>query len=209
MKGSGMKALKWVIAAALVALVGTAAAAQEDSFERPTEDNAGLIINLVGSGLGIESYEGGVGFKFHGLGTWLRVGADLLYRHPMAAITIGASGAMEIHPVELGRISPYYGLYGRLSINSVRTGSGDTWSDSFTIPLSGGPIAGVEVFATPFLSFFAEYAVTAQLTANVSRSSSGGSVASNTDFDAALLAGLGNGGKVGVVVYFPWGSEGD
>ncbi len=71
-----------------------------------------------------------------------------------------------------------------------------------TIPLSAGPIFGVEVYVFNFLSLFAEYSMTVSYTTTITQQSVAGIATENTDSDFGTEIGIGNNSKIGIVLYF-------
>ena len=165
--------------------------------------NTGLIFNINDILLDIESYQNGLGVKhFISDKFAYRVSLDFSYADSSDTLILNLGNSIEYHPIK-GRVSPYIG--GFLDVGLIRykiITDADNWTKVTTIPLSAGPILGVELYIFNFLSLFAEYSMTVSYTTTFTRQSVAGTVTDDTDSDFGTEIGIGNNSKIGVVLYF-------
>jgi hypothetical protein len=154
----------------------------------------GVIFNTSSLLLELESYQAGLGAKI-GLGRLgLRGSFGLGINGSASSLDLGAGVAAEYH-LTPQPVSFYAG--GSLDAGYVRQ-SGLLWS----VPLTVAVLAGVEVFPFEFLSLFAEYKIAFSFSATTLFSTS------QTTFDYLLQTGIGNGARIGLVLYFMRGPRG-
>lgn len=148
----------------------------------------GLVFS-GGSDFGIlDPYIGGLGAKLGSTELLFRPSFDLFINGSTSSIAMVGGLALEYHFIE-GLVSPYLGGF----FNGGWKKSGDY---SMEIPLSVGAIAGVEVFVFEWLSLFAEY----NLAVNVNFVTY--TATSQSVYDYTIDTGMGNEGKIGIVMYF-------
>ncbi len=172
-------------------------------FSIEETSNTGLIFNINDILLDIESYQGGLGVKHFVNDKYAYRGSlDFFYADSSNTLILNLGNSIEYHPIK-GRVSPYIG--GLLDVGLIRykiETDADNWTKVTTIPISAGPILGVEVFVLKFLSLFAEYSMTVSYTTTITQQSAAGTVTKNTDSDFGTEIGIGNNSKIGVVLYF-------
>lgn len=101
------------------------------------------------------------------------------------SVNAGATGEYHLAP---GPVSPYLGAYAQVGYSLQE-------NVIWTVPLSVGGVAGVEVSILDFISVFAEYCLAADFTFTTDLETS------KTTFDYLVDTRLGNGSKLGIVVY--------
>jgi len=154
----------------------------------------GMIFDTGDLLLGLESYQGGLGaclgwgnLAFRGLLDLTLNGSSQVY-----AVGMGVAAAYHILPAP---ISPYVG--GTIGGGYVYQGN-----VSSAVTFSLGVIAGVEAYILDFLSVFAEYAVTAELTHTTDL------LSAQRTLDYLVTTKMGNNAKLGIVIYFMrWGEK--
>ena len=165
--------------------------------------NTGLIFNINDILLDIESYQGGLGVKHFVNDKFAYRGSlDFSYADSSNTLILNLGNSIEYHPIK-GRVSPYLG--GLLDVGLIRYKTetdADNWTLVTTIPISAGPIFGVEVYVLNFLSLFAEYSMTVSYTTTITQQSVAGTVTEDTDSDFGTEIGIGNNSKIGIVLYF-------
>ncbi len=172
-------------------------------FSIEETNNTGLIFNINDILLDIESYQGGLGVK-HFLNDKIayRGSLDFSYTDSSDTLILNLGNSIEYHPIK-GRVSPYVGGLLDIGLIQYKTETdADNWTKVTTIPLSVGPIFGVEVYMFSFLSLFAEYSVTVSYTTTITQLSVAGTVTEDTDSDFGTEIGIGNNSKIGIVLYF-------
>jgi hypothetical protein len=149
--------------------------------------DAGIIFSTSNILLGLESYEGGLGGKvgFGNLG--LRGNFDFQLNGAANAFSVALGVTGEYHLI-MQQISPYFGLFTQLGYTSQA-------NVLSAVPFSVGAVAGVEVFIFDFLSVFAEYSFSIDLTLTNNLQTS------QTNFDYLIHTSMGNHSKIGVVLY--------
>ena len=165
--------------------------------------NTGLIFNINDILLDIESYQGGLGVKHFVNDKFAYRGSlDFSYADSSDTLIFNLGNSIEYHPIK-GRVSPYFG--GLVDVGLIRYKTetdADNWTKVTTIPISAGPIFGVEVYVLNFLSLFAEYSMTVSYTTTITQQSVAGTVTEDTDSDFGTEIGIGNNSKIGIVLYF-------
>jgi hypothetical protein len=167
--------------------------------------NLGLIFNIGLGGddlLDIGDYQGGIGVKYFFMQRVAYRGLFYYnYKNNSHSTSFTLGNTVEYHFLN-GRISPYVGGLFNVGYIKVR-GEVDpaNWTESVVVPITIGPIIGFEAFAFDFLSFFMEYQLVMEITHQTTRTSTSGNVSESSANDFSFLTGLGNEGKIGVVVY--------
>jgi hypothetical protein len=151
-------------------------------------NDLGLIFSTDNILLGLESYQAGLGVKIGWGKICLRGAFDFLINGASRSfsLNIGATGEYHLAP---GPISPYVGGYAQIGYMY----QGDLLC---AFPFSIGAVAGVEVFIFDFLSIFVEYCLALDFTVTTDLQTS------QTTFDYLVDTRLGNGAKLGIVLYF-------
>ena len=172
-------------------------------FSIEDKNNTGLIFNVNDIRMDIESYQGGVGIKhFYKDKTAYRGSLDFSYSDSSSTWVFNLGNSIERHLIE-GRVSPYIGVLLDVGFIRYKTETdADNWTKSTAIPLSAGPIFGVEVTIFNYLSLFAEYSMTVSYTRNITQQSVAGVVTKDSDGDFSTEIGIGNESKIGIVLYF-------
>jgi hypothetical protein len=148
----------------------------------------GLIFSTNNLLLAPEGYQGGIGAKI-GWGTFaLRAAVDLVLNGSSQSTSVLAGAAGEYH-LAPGPVSPYVGGF-------LQAGYMQQSNTLSVVPITVGALAGVEVFVFDFLSLFAEYSLSLTVTATTDLQSS------QTTVDYLVQTGVGNGSKLGIVIYF-------
>jgi hypothetical protein len=181
-----------VIAVAMIALGGAAwaegAEHRADKLSPRTGPlDVGIIFSTPDILLGLESYQGGVGAKFGSEKMDLRSNLDFQINGASNAFSISVGVTGEYHIIE-GPISPYVGVSGQIGYAAQQ-------GVLSMIPASIGAVIGAEIFVLDFLSVFAEYGLSADLslTSNLQTS--------QTTFDYLIHTHMGNNSKIGVVLW--------
>lgn len=194
--------LAMVALAVSIVAAGVTAQPAEDEEAPPwwQGGTGGIVFNYAGSSINLESYQGGLGFKLQKAEIGHRIHADAFFALDSNIIDLGIGYTRERH-LHSGIAEPYLGFTVRTQIVRRRNElGGDSWQSTISIPLAVGPVLGVELRPTEFLGIFAEYELIASASAEITRSSEGGT---DTQFDAFADAAMGNNGRIGLVVYFP------
>jgi hypothetical protein len=174
----------------------------EELVEEPKlVEHVGFIFSSEDILLGLDDYNGGVGIKLLLPTISLRFMADFGYSNS-ADIISGDLGVTLEKRIREGRIIPYFGGGVQLGIERERAESdADNWTNQLTFPFSASGILGVEVFITEFLSVFAEYQLALQFIAMNTEQSVNGTKTESTNWNWDVGTGLGNSGRIGIVVY--------
>lgn len=163
----------------------------------------GFIFNTSNILLDIESYQAGVGAKvLLNESSALRILIDGYYTSSSKTFSSAVGLAYESH-FRKERVSPYWGGYLEAGFTSQKAEiDSDNWTQNITVPISAGPILGVEFFILEFLSLFAEYnlELTGTIT-SVSTSTAGVVTKSDPDFSYSIDTGIGNEAKLGIIIY--------
>ena len=118
------------------------------------------------------------------------------------SLIFNLGNSIEYHPIEQ-RVSPYIGGLLNIGILSYKNEiDSDNWTKVVSIPLSIGPILGLEISVLKFLSLFAEYGLTVNFTSTSTKQSTAGVVTKDSDTDLGIEAGIGNDSKIGIILYF-------
>jgi hypothetical protein len=181
--------------------------AQEQEAEKPVglyDDNRwGVVFNTDDITLDLESYQGGVGIKWLRRTWGIRSVMDLFYSSESKTFSSILGGTLEYH-LATGLVSPYLGAYLSSGVTTQRTEIDDeNWTEFLTIPTSAGALFGAEVWVFDFLSAFVEYSLGLELVFDKTTESVGGDRSSESEWDYLIGTGLGNEGRIGLVVYFP------
>ena len=154
--------------------------------QRGSSDVGFLLV--TGPYLGtIDSYEGGLGLKFGRTDLMYRSSLDFYLNGSTESAALVVGFTMEKHFWE-GPVSPYWGFAAHAGWRK----SGKTLNDW---PVSLGVMAGVEVTILDCLALFAEYGISAEVTYETDGD------ASNGTWDYSIGAGLGNEGRIGIILY--------
>jgi hypothetical protein len=174
----------------------------EDVFSQNAK-KAGIIFNVSNILLDVESYQGGIGFKWFFKDTLAYRGSfDFGYSDSSSALHITLGNTLEYHFV-LGRVSPYVGAF--LNFGYTRYEEefdSSSWSKVKSIPISAGPVLGVEVSIFQFLTIFAEYRLSFEYNHTTVYQYVDTSESQEKESSFNVSTGLGNDAKIGVVVYF-------
>jgi hypothetical protein len=178
-----------------------------DSNEPETTSSpldVGLIFNIDGLALDFESYQGGLGVKLGKNSLAFRVLFDLFLSSTVDRVSwsLDVGTSFEYHFVK-GALSPYVGAYISLGYALQKDEiSDDTYTLLRSIPVSIGPLFGIEMFPLDFLSVFLEYAVQFEYNFVMTETSIAGSVTNERDDELSINTALGNSTKLGIVIYF-------
>jgi len=175
---------------------------KEDLFIQNAK-KTGIIFNVNDILLDIESYQGGIGLKRYTSDSFAyRVSIDFSYTNDANSILVALNNTFEYHLVS-GRVSPYLGAFFNIEYAAYKnTTDAENWTKVVSVPVSVGPVFGVELNIFEFLALFAEYGVSFAYTSvkTTTSVSSVESVEKETNF--SINTGLGNEAKIGVVIYF-------
>ena len=186
-----------VIALAGILAISGTAVAQEEKEMKPF----GIIFNTGSILLEIESYQAGIGIKTLGEKFNIRYSGDIFAANSFNTLSLGFGMALE-KPLKPGKVTPYIGGFGKLSLTSQRTTTDeDNWTNNISIPVSVGGLLGAEYDLIENISIFAEYELAADIGISISRVSTSGEVESTPTFSFVLDSRIGNNAKVGVVIY--------
>jgi len=172
-------------------------------FSRENPYKTGIIFNVDDILLDVESYQGGIGLKryFKDQGAY-RVALDFEYSNSFDSLLVSLGNTLEYHIIT-GRISPYIGGYFDIGYARYKDETdSDNWTKSWSIPLSTGPVFGVEIEVFNVLSLFAEYSLAFDLTYTTTTTSIAGSETTDSTTNYSVDTGLGNDSKIGIVIYF-------
>lgn len=161
----------------------------------------GFIFSAENILLDLNDYNGGVGMKMAFEKFSLRLMADFGYSSS-AKIISGDLGASIEKRFRDGRISPYVGggLQFGIEHETVETDS-DNWTKQLTVPSDIFAFLGIEVFLLEFLSVFAEYNVAFTFNGVSTSQSVDGIVTDSSNWNWDVSTGLGNSGRLGIVIY--------
>lgn len=145
-------------------------------------------------------------------------GVGIIARRPNSAIRGSVSGfftnSADMRTMELGgawvsytrneRISPYWVIAGSAGFLSLRTEIDDqNWTESVDLYGSVGGGFGAEFFLLDFLSVFAEYQLSVDLSREVTTETvAGQSTESDPDWSYTIQTEVGNSSRLGIAVYF-------
>jgi hypothetical protein len=151
-------------------------------------NDLGLLFTAPSLLMEIQSYNGGIGVKVGSGPLGYRLSLDVVYNSSAYSFNVNGSFAVEYHLIP-GPVSPYVG--GIVGIGWAR-------QEGMTsmVPLTAGAIAGVEVFLLDFLSVYAEYNLTADLTFVQDLQTQ------NWSSSLLLDSKVGNNARLGIVIYF-------
>lgn len=179
----------------LLILHGVNAFSQEKSY------TAGFIFNTSNILLDLEEYQSGVGFKLRGEDASLRGLFSVSYESGNDEFDSNLGITYE-KPFFSGRVSPYWGIAGKVGFNLDKDNyDTDNLVNTTTITGNLSAVFGTEVYIFEFLSVFAEYNLGASVSrANVVQNSSG-TETENTTTNFSIGTELGNEASLGVVIY--------
>lgn len=171
------------------------------STENPYK--TGIIFNVTDILLDLDSYQGGIGIKRYFKDPWAyRLAFDFGYSNSSNSWLISLGNTLEYHIIT-GRISPYIGGYLDIGYASYKDEiDTDNWTKVTSIPISTGPILGVEIEVFNVLSLFAEYSVAFDFTYTTDTVSVAGSETKDSTTNYGVNTGIGNDSKIGVIIYF-------
>lgn len=166
-------------------------------------EKTGIIFNVNDILLDLDSYQGGIGFKRYFTDSLAyRAAFDFSYSDSSSSLLVSLGNTLEYHFIR-GRISPYIGAFIDVVYASYRDEiDSDNWSQVMSIPVSIGPLFGVEVAIFEFLSLFVEYSIIFDYTTTITNQSVGGSESKATESIFSVDTGIGNDSKIGIVIYF-------
>ena len=167
--------------------IGARADTQPLSTAQGSND-LGLVFSAANLLLGLEGYQAGLGGKIGWGKLSLRVAFDFVLNGSSNSYSINAGATGEYH-LAPGPVSPYIGAFAQF-------GYMYQGNLSSAVPFSLGAVAGVEVFIFDFLSVFAEYTLAFDFTVTNDFQTS------QTTFDYLVDTRMGNGSKLGIVLYF-------
>ena len=176
---------------------------QEAEKERAEQGtNVGIIFNTNNILMEVESYQAGVGIKIGDNSFAFRGMFDVYYSQMSDTLSFDIGMSLEYHLFP-GIVSPYLGGFIKGGYSSIYNEfDEENYTQSVSIPVSIGPIFGVEVFPLKFLSFFAEYAVSTKMLYTNDIVSSAGTITEKQNVNFTVDSGLGNNSKIGIVIYF-------
>lgn len=174
----------------------------------------GLIFNTKNLLTDIEEYKQGIGFKVKNIKLFdlyfgARAGLNLDLLENWNNFNLKFNTALEFHFMGNQRISPYGGIYFDFGYNRILTEPSTTsFSETINIDFSFGGLVGIEFFLLDFLSIFAEYQAGWDI--DMLRQVSDNDTTDNTEPydpfpmipDMQFKTGMGNGGCIGIVIYF-------
>jgi len=164
-------------------------------------EHVGFIFSADNILLDLDDYNGGVGVKLMLSGISLRFLADFGYSNSTKLISADLGAAFE-KSIRSGRISPYFGAGFQVGIeHETAEIDADNWVKDITIPFEASCFLGVELFLLEFLSVFAEYSVAVNVNGVVTTESIGGSRTTVSNWNWDVGTGLGNSGRLGIVIY--------
>jgi len=174
----------------------------EDALKK-NDKKTGIIFNVTDILLDLESYQGGVGIKRYSTDSLAyRVSFDFNYTDKSSSWLLVLGNTLEYHFIR-GRVSPYFGGFLDIGYATYKDESdSNNWTKVSSIPLSIGPIFGVEVNIFEFLALFAEYSVSFDYTTTKTTTSDAGSESVQKESGFSIGTGMGNESKIGVVIYF-------
>ncbi len=175
---------RWAVAL-LLALAAFPALAQS-AGARPAAD-VGLVFDMPSLMDHLQGYQGGLGVKLGYGNHAIRLGVNATYSSSTDAVAALVSAAYEYHFLR-GNVSPYLGV-------SLGGGYEREATAVAVTPFSAGILGGAEVYVTPYLSLFAEYAVT------LSVSVLAAPVVGLPSLTYIVGTGMGNDSMVGVVIH--------
>jgi hypothetical protein len=163
----------------------------------------GIIFNVDNIGLNLESYQLGIGYKRYFNNNFaIRGLLDFGYSNNSKSwlFTLGATA--EYHFL-IGRISPYSGGFLNLGVIQAKTEiDNNNWTKVTSIPLSFGPLFGIEIFIFDFFAIFAEYSLNCEYTIITTKEKRASVESKKTDSQFDINTGIGNNSKIGIILYF-------
>lgn len=161
----------------------------------------GIIFNTSNILLDLDEYQSGVGIKLRGEDASLRGLFSISYQSSNDEFDTNMGITYE-KPFFSGRVSPYWGIAGKVGLNLDKDEyDADNWVNTTSITGNLSAVFGTEVFIFEFLSVFAEYNLGASVSwAKVVQSSSGTETESTTT-NFSIGTELGNEASLGVVIY--------
>jgi hypothetical protein len=149
--------------------------------------DVGIIFSSSNLLLDLDTYQGGLGIKFGSGDLYFRGAFDVMLSSAAGSFSADAGVTVEYHLLP-APLSPYVGGYANIGYAAQE-------NVLWTLPCSIVAVAGVEVTFFDFISVFAEYCLNFDLTVTTSIPTS------QTSFTYLLDTNLGNGPKLGIVVY--------
>ena len=171
------------------------------SIENPYK--TGIIFNVSSILLDVESYQGGIGIKRYFKDPWAyRLAFDFGYSNSSNSWLVSIGNTFEYH-ITTGRISPYIGVYFDIGYATYKDETdADNWTKVTSIPISTGPVLGVEIEVFNVLSLFAEYSIAFDFTHTTTTESVAGFETKDSATHYGVNTGLGNDSKIGIIIYF-------
>ncbi len=149
---------------------------------------AGIIFDMDTPLHGLESYQGGLGARLSFYPSAVRALVDLQYTSTSGSLAVNLGAVYEYHFLP-SPVSPYVGL-------SLGIGYLQQQPTALLVPLSAGVVVGAEVYVLDYLSVFAEYGISLDYTQVTDLQ------AQSTSTSWTVGTGMGNGGMIGVTLYF-------
>lgn len=161
----------------------------------------GIIFNTSNILLDLEEYQSGVGIKLRGEDYSIRGLFSVSYESSNDEFVTNMGITYE-KPFFPGRVSPYWGIAGKLGLNLDKDEyDADNWVNTTTVTGNLSAVFGTEVYIFEFLSVFAEYNLGTSVSwAKVVQSSSGTETESTTT-NFSIGTELGNEASLGMVIY--------
>ena len=194
------------LVAALVSC-GSGLAAHESDFAdrlfvQEGLHDRGLIFNATNLLLGIESYQGGLGFKMRRDMLAIRGVLDMAVSSTSSTWAVYPGVVLEVHSID-GPVSPYAGGGFDLGIFAERDETtADTWEQVMTYVIETYAVVGIELFLFDFLSVFAEYSIGAEVVHAQTTTSTAGTITNNQTTDVGSSIDVGNDARIGIVLYY-------
>lgn len=183
----------------LLLCIVVAATGAEETKEEPLP--IGFIFNVSNILDAPQSYQGGVGMKLLTEKVNMRIMADLYYSQESSTSSFSIGFAVEKHLYK-SFISPYFGFSaGAAYILLEDKINDDNWTKETIIPLEGGPIFGVEVFFTEYLSFFVEYIANFSYRLDTTTVATAGNESASDDSYFTFDTKMGNNAMLGLTIY--------
>ncbi|MBB6479270.1 hypothetical protein [Spirochaeta isovalerica] len=164
-------------------------------------NHIGFIFSTETLLIDLDDYNGGIGIKLVLPSINFRIMGDFGYSKSSEVISGDLGIAIE-KKVRNGRITPYWGggLQAGIIHEKAETNE-DNWEKLLTVPLEANAFLGVEVFLLEFISFFAEYEVSAGISYVKNSLSTYGVIEEVSSWNWDIQTGIGNSGRLGIVIY--------
>ena len=172
-------------------------------FSKQNPYKTGIIFNVNDILLDVESYQGGIGLKRYFNDSWAyRAAFDFGYSNSSDSWLISVGNTFEYHFIS-GRISPYVGGYFDIGYASYKDETdSENWTKVWSIPISTGPLLGIEFEIFNVLSLFVEYSIAFDLIYTSTITSVAGIETKDSTTGYGINTGMGNESKIGIVIYF-------